>query len=182
MDADIVYTTDRLTIRTWTDSAADVARVYDTYRRWEVSKWLGNPPATVGSEDEALTRIQRWRAFHDKYQGARGVWAIEVRDTGVVAGSILLAPLSYSATGDLAPEQEIGWHLHPDSWGHGYATEAGLGVISYAWNHGLDEVYAVVYPDNEKSLKVCQRLGLTHTGRTDRWFGANLEEFHLERP
>jgi RimJ/RimL family protein N-acetyltransferase len=182
VNADVVYTTDRLIVRTWTDREADVARVYDTYRRWEVSRWLGNPPATVNSTDEAAQRIDRWRRFHDTHHGTRGVWAIEIRDTGVVAGSVLLAPLSHSGTGELATEQEIGWHLHPDSWGYGYATESARGVIDFAWRHGLDEVYAVVYPDNEKSLNVCRRLHMIHTGRTERWFGATLEEFHLSNP
>jgi RimJ/RimL family protein N-acetyltransferase len=176
-----VYTTDRLVVRTWTDSESDLSRIYDTYQRWEVARWLGNPPATLKSPEEALSRAQGWRRFHDKHNGDRGVWAIEVKDTGVVAGSILLAPLSDGA-GNLAPEQEIGWHLHPDSWGQGYASEAARGVIDLAWRVGLPEVYAVVYPENEKSLKVCQRLGMTHTGRTGRWFGAELEEFHLSRP
>jgi len=176
-----VYSTDRLVVRTWTDSDADLARILDTYRRWEVARWLGNPPATLNSLDEALQRAIRWRRFHDANAGERGVWAIEVKDSGIVAGSVLLAPLS-DGSGQLAPEQEIGWHLHPDSWGYGYATEAARGVIDLAWRVGLPEVRAVVYPVNEKSLMVCRRLGMTHLGRTDRWFGAVLEEFHLTRP
>jgi RimJ/RimL family protein N-acetyltransferase len=72
---------------------------------------------------------------------------------------------------------EVGWHLHPDSWGHGYATEAARGAIAKGFAEGLDEIFAVVRPDNKRSLAVCRRLGLTHLGRTDRWYGQALELF-----
>ena len=66
---------------------------------------------------------------------------------------MLLVPLP-----DGAGEFEVGWHFHPDAWGHGYATEAARGALGWAFDRGLDEVYAVVRPDNAPSLKVCGRL------------------------
>ena len=38
---------------------------------------------------------------------------------------------------------------------------------------------AVVYPDNAKSIAVCRRLGMTHLGQTDRYYGVTLELFRL---
>ncbi|WBP90260.1 hypothetical protein [Kitasatospora cathayae] len=40
----------------------------------------------------------------------------------------------------------------------------------------------MVRPDNEPSPAVCRRLGMTPRGRTGRWYGMELECFHLPRP
>ena len=79
-------------------------------------------------------------------------------------------------------EVEVGWHLHPDSWGRGYATEAARAVVDRAFDDGLLEVYAVVRPGNEPSLAVCRRLGMQPLGRTTRWYHRELEAFRLEAP
>jgi RimJ/RimL family protein N-acetyltransferase len=96
----------------------------------------------------------------------------------VVAGSILLVPLPEPSAGEV----EVGWHLHPDSWGHGYATEGARGAIAHGFASGLREIYAVVRPDNERSLAVCRRLGLEPLGLTNRWYDTELEAFRISAP
>jgi RimJ/RimL family protein N-acetyltransferase len=39
----------------------------------------------------------------------------------------------------------------------------------------LDQVLAVVKPDNHQSQAVCRRLGMEHVGLTDRYYGMPLE-------
>lgn len=70
---------------------------------------------------------------------------------------------------------EIGWHLHPDHWGRGCATEMGRAFMAHA--HGRHPVRAVVYPDNMASRAVCRRLGMREAGLTDRWYGVTLVEY-----
>jgi RimJ/RimL family protein N-acetyltransferase len=179
-----VFETERLVARLWT--RADAERHFDMYARLEVARWLGSVPAPLESRDESLARIDRWASrAHD--DSRFGVWAVEVADTGVVVGTVLLVPIPL--TGEerpRPPEQggdvEVGWHLHPDSWGHGYATEAAQGALAKAWSAGLHEVVAVVYADNQPSLRVCQRLGMEPTGRTQKWYGVELESFRIRRP
>ena len=72
---------------------------------------------------------------------------------------------------------ELGWHFHPDAWGRGLATESARGALAHGRAAGLDEIYAVVRPDNEPSLAVRRRLGMRPLGRTDRWYGVELEAF-----
>jgi RimJ/RimL family protein N-acetyltransferase len=105
-----------------------------------------------------------------------GLWPLELRQTGEVVGAVLLQPLPGSDT------VEIGWHLNPEQWGHGYATEAGRGAVALAFGpRGLDRVVAVVDPDNVRSLAVCKRLGLAYLGQTNEYFGLTLELFELIR-
>jgi len=94
-------------------------------------------------------------------------------------GNLLLKPSSLS-TGepfDGPTDVEIGWHLHPDAWGRGYATEAAQAVLDDAFSRGLAKVLAVTHPDNRASQAVCRRLGMTHVGRTTRYYDTSNELF-----
>jgi [ribosomal protein S5]-alanine N-acetyltransferase len=85
--------------------------------------------------------------------------------------------------GDPTPEIEVGWHLKKSAWGKGYATEAGQAVLNYGFNVlKLPIIYAVVNPANTASIQVTQRLGMTPLGRTQQYYGKELELFKLEAP
>jgi len=172
-----VFQTDRLVVREWTDEPADLDRIYDIYSRWEVARWLGAQPQAMASRDQAPGVVRRWRELHSASGGRYGAWAVQPRGTGLVAGTVLFKPLPNGAG-----EVEVGWHLHPDSWGHGYATESARGAVERGFRAGLTEVYAVVRPDNAASLAVCRRLGMTPLGRTERWYGVPVEAFRIDRP
>ena len=76
---------------------------------------------------------------------------------------------------------EVGWVLDLSVWGKGYATEAVQAVIQLAKNHGVSRVHAVVVPENEKSLAVCQRLGMKKVGLTEDWYDEeSLMEYVLD--
>ncbi|GAA4734310.1 GNAT family N-acetyltransferase [Modestobacter marinus] len=163
--------TDRLRLRAWTTDEADLARLADLYSREEVTRWLGGAPTVPPAE-----LVERWRLVHE-LDPAHGCWAVEPRSGGPPAGTVLLKPLPQGVG-----EVEVGWHLHPDSWRRGYATEAARAVVDRAFDDGLLEVYAVVRPGNQASLRVCQKLGMQPLGRTTRWYGTELEAFRLEAP
>ena len=79
-------------------------------------------------------------------------------------------------------DTEIGWHFHPDYWGHGYATEAAAAVLSYAFASGLEKVVAVTAPANKASQSVCLRIGMRHGGQTRRYYNALCELFEAKAP
>ena len=175
----VVYRTPRLVIREWTEDPGDLARILDVYSRWEVARWLGATPRVMAGPDQARAAAVRLREQYRQWGGRYGAWAIEVSGTGTVAGTVLLKPLPGPGG---QPGVEVGWHLHPDSWHHGYATEAARGALAHGFAAGLDAVYAVVYPDNAASLAVCRRLDMAPLGRTDRWYGVELEAFVTRAP
>lgn len=183
-EAVTVFETERLVIRDWTEEPADLARVYDIYSRWEVSRWLGVTPVVLTEPAQAATVVRGWRDRHAGDAGRFGTWAVQVRDTGVVAGTVLLIPLP-GRDGTRTDDVEVGWHLHPDSWGRGYATEAAAGAVRRAFAAGIPQVYAVVKPGNDASMAVARRLGMIPLGRTNHWYGGTeLEAFvrHGPRP
>jgi RimJ/RimL family protein N-acetyltransferase len=187
------FRTGRLIARDWT--ADDARAAFDIYGRDEVARWLGaQPRRPVSSLAQMRERVDTWirRASEEP---DFGVWAIELR-SGPVAGAVVgAALLSRLPDGHV----EIGWHLNPEHWGNGYATEAGRGAAGLAFGLSrvgpevvetdrkahrtpLDQVIALVDPENERSQAVCRRLGMAHRGRTDRYYGLALELFELRRP
>lgn len=187
------FTTARLIARDWT--AADAAAAFGIYGRDEVTRWLGPQPRQPVPSLAHMRQVLDRRIASGQDQPDYGLWALELRATGQVAGAVLLSPLP----GEDA-EVEIGWHLNPDYWGAGYATEAGRGAIALAFGLDrvgpdqvwpapasrparpvLDRVQALVDSDNTRSLDVCRRLGMRHRGQTARYYGLTFELFELTR-
>jgi RimJ/RimL family protein N-acetyltransferase len=58
------------------------------------------------------------------------------------------------------PGLEVGWRLHREAWGHGYATEAARAAIGWAWTVlEAAELISLIAPGNHASQRVAQRLG-----------------------
>ena len=178
-----VFETDRLLVRLYEPD--DASFVLDMYSRWDVQRFLGAAPKTMQSLEQAHVAIQRWRAVSDPHP-LQGVWAITLRD-GTRVGTVMLKLIPL--TSELRPmplsnDYEVGWHLHPDHWGHGYATEAAAGALRRAFEAGLSEVFALILPGNERSERVAGRLGMRDLGLTDRYysFQAHIYEAHQEQP
>ena len=61
---------------------------------------------------------------------------------------------------------EIGYILHPDVWGRGYAREAMAAVIAHIFKtRDLDKITADVDPRNTASIGLLLRLGFAETHR-----------------
>ena len=87
-----------------------------------------------------------------------GQWALEEKATGAFVGRAGM----HFPNGPDWPGIEIGWALHPDHWGKGYATEAGAAAVEYAFaHHDVDAIYSVILPENTASQAVARRLGFT---------------------
>ena len=72
---------------------------------------------------------------------------------------------------------EVGWHLHPQHQGQGFATEAAGALLAAAATAGIGEVLALTDLDNVRSQAVAARLGMSDEGTTDRWFGLTARQF-----
>ncbi len=89
-----------------------------------------------------------------------GFWAVEVAGGAPFIGMVGL----HRVRTDLpfAPAVEIGWRLHPDHWGHGYATEAAAASLAFGFDEGgLREIVAFTTTVNTRSQAVMERIGMT---------------------
>lgn len=159
----------------------DAERLHQILSDDQVYPWLDDPPhRPMASPEAARESIDRWaaRTAEDPFDQR---WAIEVRDSRLVAGSVLLARLTRKEGGYVG-EHEIGWHLAPDSWGHGYATEAALAVLDWAFAAGLDAAWCGMYPHNEASQRVAEKVGLPFVGvQPDPWYEGDSRLYRVTR-
>ncbi len=66
------------------------------------------------------------------------------------------------------PAVEIGWRLAFDRWGQGLATEGARAVTRYAFEDlGLDSLVSFTVPENLRSRRVMEKLGMTHDPHDD---------------
>ena len=95
-----------------------------------------------------------------------GLFAVEVKSTNTFIGFCGLSVPYIDAP--FMPAVEVGWRLAKQHWGNGYATEAARAAIVYGFGTaGLDEIVSFAIPANQRSLKVMERLGMTHDPRDD---------------
>lgn len=79
---------------------------------------------------------------------------------GEPAGSFQLYPID-----DGRGSANLGLWLHPDAWGHGYATEATAHLLEYGFRErGLRRVSADALAPNRASIALLERLGFVHEG------------------
>jgi RimJ/RimL family protein N-acetyltransferase len=167
-----VFETERLRAVPWREDHAEAA--FAAYSRPEFVRYLGNP-----TPHPDLDHTRAWIARINELQDGHrdGFWAVELRDTGEVIGATLCKPIPGGEG-----EYEIGWHVFPAHQFKGYATEIGRGAATYGFDVlGLDEVIAVVMPDNVASLAVAKALGMHPQGRTTRYYDVEVELFTLKR-
>lgn len=81
---------------------------------------------------------------------------------------------------------EIGYLFRRDCWHRGYATEAAAACRDYAFGVlALPTVYSIIRDNNEPSIKVAQRLGMTERGRlVKHYYGMDMPHtvYGLDNP
>ena len=144
--------TARLTLRPAV--ADDLAATWEYRRLPEVSRWLTRAPATPEEYREQ---------FLDPDRLSR---TIVVELQGQVIGDLMLKVEDAWAQAEVAErardtQAELGWVLHPEHAGHGYATEAVRALIDLAFDDmGLRRVTAGCFAANEASWRLMERVGM----------------------
>jgi RimJ/RimL family protein N-acetyltransferase len=167
-------TTDRLVLRPW--HVDDAAAALGAYGNSDVARWLA--PAMDQVRDESAMRLvlQQWVAEDARMLTPAGRWAIELLEDGRLIGGATLLPLPPDE------EFEVGWQLHPQVWGHGYAAETGRALARWAFNQGIEQVIAVVRPANERATARVRRIGMEWVGETEKYHNLRLQQYRLRPP
>lgn len=163
--------TTRLTFRSWSEADEPLA----------MALW-GDPRVTAlidarGALDaEAVRRKLRAEIDRERRHGLQ-YWPIFLRSTLAHVGCCGLRPYQPDVP-------ELGFHLLPEHWGQGYATEAARAVIDHAFTRlGAAALFAGHHPRNETSRRTLLKLGFRFTH--DEPYpatGLRHPSYRLERP
>ncbi len=141
--------TDRLLLRQWRD--ADRAPFAAMNADPVVTEYLQGPRPREQS-DAFVDRIERHWEDH-----GWGLWAVEVPEVAPFVGYVGLWPAPVVAEGAV----EVGWRLAAEFWGNGYVTEAATEALRFGFEDvGLDEIVSFTVPQNQRSRRVMERIGL----------------------
>lgn len=152
--------TRRLALRPATPADLDATWAYR--RLPEVNRWLTSASLTVEEYRAKFTDPERL------------AMALVVELDGAVIGDLMVkvgdawaqAEVKEQARGVQA---ELGWVLHPDHHGHGYATEAVRELVRVCFeNLGLRRVTADCFAANEGSWHLMERVGMRREVHTRR--------------
>ena len=130
----------------------DLGAMHAIQSRADVSRWLYWDPR---SEDEVRAVLARQIARTREAPETGVSLAVELKGTGEAVGHVTMT---------VAPEHrqgEIGFILHPDYQGRGYATEAGEAMLALAFDtYDLHRVCGRLEARNVASAGVLARLGM----------------------
>jgi RimJ/RimL family protein N-acetyltransferase len=106
-----------------------------------------------------------------------GLYLVELREEGFSIGICGLIKR------DSLEDVDIGFAFLPVYWGKGYGYEAASAVMAYGGKAlGLNRIVAITSPDNDRSVKLLEKLGLrfeemvklAHDSEEVRLFGTEV--------
>ncbi len=133
------------------------------YRRLpEVGRWLTSASST----------IEEYRAKFEDPDRLATLLVVEL--DGAVIGDLMVKVGDAWAQAEVKElargvQAELGWVLHPDHAGHGYATEAVGELLRLCFDElGLRRLTADCFADNEASWRLMERVGMRREVHTLR--------------
>ena len=137
--------------------------------QWRPDDWLLLRP--IVTDARMLRFIGRGEPWSDERIQAFVKGGIDAAKTR----GWILWPVIHTVDGELigfcgfnsgfAPGVEIGWWIAPHLWGRGLATEVGSAVLEHGFRtFRFPRVISVAQPQNNASIRVMQKLGMTFEG------------------
>jgi RimJ/RimL family protein N-acetyltransferase len=122
----------------------------------EASKHVGGPSGREDTWRRMLSGVALWQLT------GIGMWAVTLREDGSTVGHVGFFDFLRDCQPPIVGQAEMGWILAPSAHGKGLAREACRAVLSWFDEHfGSREIWALISPGNEPSMKLAEKLGFT---------------------
>jgi RimJ/RimL family protein N-acetyltransferase len=83
-----------------------------------------------------------------------GLWTVVEKATGQVIGCVGLQ--NWKGW----PGVELAWVIHRSRWSHGFATEAAVAALEWAWaSTQIDHIISLINADDLRSMRVATKVG-----------------------
>jgi len=146
--------TERLVLRKM--KVSDSASLFTIWSDPEVTKFMNINSFT--DESQAVDMIEILDKLSRENRAIR--YSIIELESNEIIGSCGYNSLDFSNS-----KAEIGYDISKDFWGKGYAPEAILSLMDYAFSAlELNRIEAKAEPENVNSIKVLQKLNFTFEG------------------
>lgn len=145
----------------------DVDAVYAMRSDAELMRFIREPQSRAEAASWIELVSSRWKAENigfcalierhsDKFAGWCGLW--KLKETG---------------------EIEIGYAVAREFWSKGFATEASIGLLNYAFEKlSCEKIVAVAQPENAASRRVMEKLGMQYD-YTGEFYGRDLVHYSI---
>ena len=145
--------TARLRLRRYTPDDLDDLHRLNSHEG--VMRYLGGVVSRTQTAELLANRILR---YYHEHPGL-GVWATVDKTSGAVIGFHLLNHIQGTE------HIQVGYRLHPEHWGRGYATEMTRALLRYGFmQRSLGTLTAITHLDNTASQQVLLKSGLLRNG------------------
>lgn len=109
------------------------------------------------SERDSMRLADRFQSHFDEHQF--GFYAVEMKKTGEFMGFAGLQTVDMDVP--FRGGVEIAWRLDYEYWGKGFGTEAAEAAMRHGFGTlKLDEILAYAVHDNDRAIKLMERLGM----------------------
>jgi [ribosomal protein S5]-alanine N-acetyltransferase len=147
----MILATDRLLLREFLTQDCHAVLAYQADPRF-----LRSTPWTHRLREDVERLVQEFIGWQHEQPRCKYQLAIVLQTTHVLIGTCGIRKATAHAQ-----EAELGYELHPDYWGHGYATETTRTMLAFAFQTlRLQRVWAQCRAENTASVRVLERLGM----------------------
>ena len=138
------------------------------------------PPGQPAPTMETFARLIGARRTMQRDIGYT-MWAVDDKATGSFIGQCGIRP-AQAMDPSAGPEVDLAYHFVRRAWGHGYATEAAVAVLTQGLGPiGLGSIMAVALPENIGSWRVMEKAGMRYEGLADLYGLRSLKKYIADR-
>ncbi len=161
----MILETKRLLLRRFVTN--DLDDLFKFYSDPDVIRYIPDAPR---SYEETREELEWHRNGHPKFSEL-GLWATIYKETGQFIGRCGLLPWTI----DGQHEVEVAFAFAKAYWGQGLATETAQALVHYGFEHlGLSRLICLIDHDNEGSIKVATKIGMTFEKESKDEYGPFL--------
>jgi len=108
--------------------------------------------APTGGIEVGVQNVRRMLRHWE--QRGYGQWAVVEKSSAQVIGCVgLFHPKEW-------PGIDLSWILHRSRWGNGFATEASLAALEWAWQStDIEHIISLIAPHDLPSIRVATKIG-----------------------
>ena len=132
----------------------DLDSLFALYRDPDIRRYFPEGTLTCAETKEELEWFLNGHPNHPEL----GLWATIHKDTHRFIGRCGLLPWTI----EQRQEVEVAYLLDKAYWGQGLATEAAQAIVQYGFEQlHLPRLICLIDPDNQASIKVASKIGMT---------------------